>query len=65
MNNLLKGLENKRTFSQYPTGKKNITSMYRWDDTKEVINCKSVVALVKKGILKFSDISIKEQIVNN
>jgi len=65
MKNLLEGLQNGRKFSQYPTGNKNITSMYRWDDTKEVINCKSVQALVRKKLYSFDDVVISSEIVKN
>ena len=52
MEKIKKGLESGRTISQYPTG--NIYGYgeyYRWDDTKEVVNSKSIVALKKRGIL--------------
>jgi hypothetical protein len=45
---LLKG----RTISQYPTGDNyGYSSYYRWDDTKEVVNSKSIIALNRKNIL--------------
>jgi hypothetical protein len=58
-NELAKG----RTIGQYPTGQYGITEMLRFDDTKEVINCKTVMALRDKGLdIK---IVIKEQIIKN
>ena len=62
MKNLLKQLELGRTFSQYPTDK-HLDSRYRYDDTKEVINAKSVSALIRKGHLSWDDIVIKNEII--
>lgn len=64
MKNLLIELNKGRTFSQYPTSKGNIDSYYRFDDTKEVINCKSVLALIRRGILSWDDIIISNEIIN-
>ena len=54
MKTLLEGLKNGRTFSQY-----NSENRYMWDDTKEVINTKSIQAAVRKGHLTWDDIVIK------
>lgn len=60
---LYKELAKGRTIGQYPTGQYGITEMLRFDDTKEVINCKTVMALKDKGLdIK---IVIKEQIIKN
>jgi hypothetical protein len=58
MEKIKKGLENGRTISQYPTGLTGYTEYFRWDDTLEVVNCKSVWALRRKGyevIINISD----------
>ena len=57
-------LKKGRTFSQYPTSKRNTESYYRFDDTKEKINCKSVIALIKRNILSFEDIIISNEKIN-
>tara|TARA_R110002153_G_scaffold7929_4_gene34994 strand:+ start:3078 stop:3275 length:198 start_codon:yes stop_codon:yes gene_type:complete len=45
-------LQKGRTISQYPTGNSyGYGEYYRWDDTKEVVNSKSVWGLKKKGFL--------------
>jgi hypothetical protein len=63
MEKIKKGLENGRTISQYPTGRiRTSTAYFRWDDTLEVVNCKSVWALKRKGyevIINISDKIVK------
>lgn len=50
MKNLIEQLAKGKTFSQYGfAGDKNC--FYRWDDTLEIINTKSVVALRRKGLI--------------
>jgi|TARA_R110001592_G_scaffold42314_1_gene137425 hypothetical protein len=49
MEKIKKGLELGRTISQYPTGRSGYSEYFRWDDTLEVVNCKSVWALRRKG----------------
>jgi len=49
MEKIKKGLESGRTISQYPTGQYGYTEYFRWDDTLEVVNCRSVAALRRKG----------------
>lgn len=57
---LLKG----RTFSQYPTGDvKGYDSYYRWDDNKEVIPSRTVIALVNKEIISIEDIKISSEVI--
>ena len=62
MEKILEGLEKGRTISLYPTG--NIygySEYYRWDDTKKVVNSRSLWALRNKGIK--IDVDIKNQII--
>ena len=50
---ILKQLEKGRTISQYPTHQfthPRYSAMYRWDDSKEVVNCKSICALKRRGV---------------
>ena len=55
MEKIKKGLELGRTISQYSKNtsayseKYGYSWMFRWDDTLEVVNCKSVWALKRKG----------------
>jgi|TARA_R110002051_G_scaffold6097_1_gene29925 HEPN domain-containing protein len=52
MKKIQEELEKGRTISQYPTGNVyGYGEYYRWDDTKEVVRSKSVVALKKRGVL--------------
>tara|TARA_R110002020_G_scaffold240290_2_gene453031 strand:+ start:3743 stop:3940 length:198 start_codon:yes stop_codon:yes gene_type:complete len=52
MKKIQEQLDKGRTISQYPTGNVyGYGEYYRWDDTKEVVNMKSIVALKKRGIL--------------
>jgi len=57
---IVKGLEEGRRISQYPTGK-HFDAMLRWDDTKEVVNVKTVMSLKRKGFEL--NIEIKEEVV--
>ena len=50
-------LESGRTISQYPTGSIGYDSKYRWDDTKEVIALKTIMALQKRRIIDILPIS--------
>ena len=61
MNKILIELAKGRTISQYPTQLKGYTEYLRWDDTLEVVNCKSIVALKRKGYK--IDITISDKIV--
>jgi hypothetical protein len=61
MKNLQSELKKGRTFSQYNNIaglNKMSNSRFMWDDTKEVINSKSVIALKRAGLLE-EKISIK------
>mgnify|MGYP003655824138 FL=1 len=49
MQKIKEQLEKGRTISQYPTGRNGYSEYFRWDDTLEVVNCKSVWALRRKG----------------
>lgn len=52
MKKILEELKKGRTISQYPTGNVyGYGEYYRWDDSKQVVNMKSIVALKKRGIL--------------
>ena len=60
MKKIQEELEKGRTFSQYNNISglnKMSNSRYMWDDNKEVINSKSVIALKRKGVI--NEISIK------
>jgi len=62
MKKLQSELKKGRTFSQYnniPGLNKMSNSRFMWDDTKEVISLKSVVALKKAGAIQ-GEISIKQ-----
>tara|TARA_R110000824_G_scaffold382522_1_gene575732 strand:+ start:303 stop:497 length:195 start_codon:yes stop_codon:yes gene_type:complete len=62
MEKIKEGILKGRTISQYPTGQYGYTEYFRWDDTLEVVNCKSVWALRKKGFevpIKISDKIVK------
>tara|TARA_R100000742_G_C4276812_1_gene98148 strand:+ start:1310 stop:1501 length:192 start_codon:yes stop_codon:yes gene_type:complete len=51
MKKIQEGLNLGRTISQYPTGNSyGYSSYFRWDDTKEVVNSKSVLALKRRGL---------------
>ncbi len=63
MKKLAKALSTGRTFSQYFTSESCDSSYYRYDDTKEVIHCKSVVALVERGLFSWDDIKISKEII--
>ena len=61
MKKLQSELKKGRTFSQYNNISglnKMSNSRFMWDDTKEVINAKSVIALKRAGLLE-GIISIK------
>ena len=62
MEKIRKELELGRTISQYPTGDTyGYDSMLRWDDTKQVVNSRSVFALQNKGYK--INIPIKTQVI--
>jgi hypothetical protein len=50
MKKIQEQLEKGRTISQYPTGHAGYSEYFRWDDTKEVVNCKSIWALKRRGV---------------
>tara|TARA_R110002126_G_scaffold31012_2_gene100485 strand:- start:218 stop:409 length:192 start_codon:yes stop_codon:yes gene_type:complete len=51
MDKIKKQLELGRTISQYPTGNSyGYGEYYRWDDTKEVVNSKSICALKRREV---------------
>ena len=62
MKKILEELKKGRTISQYPTGNVyGYGEYFRWDDTKVVVNCRSVWALRKKGVeIK---IEVKDQVI--
>tara|TARA_R110000751_G_scaffold110844_1_gene208579 strand:+ start:186 stop:383 length:198 start_codon:yes stop_codon:yes gene_type:complete len=63
MDKIKKQLELGRTISQYPTGNSyGYSEYYRWDDTKEVVNSKSVWALKRKGLIPM-ELPISNQII--
>lgn len=59
---ILDRLAKGKTISQYPTGSTyGYSSMLRWDDSKEVVNCKTVLALQNKGVV--INIDIKNEVI--
>ena len=53
MEKIQEQLEKGRTISQYPTRQwphPRYNAMYRWDDSKEVVNLKSICALKRRGV---------------
>lgn len=60
MDKILEGLKNGRTIGQYNThGETNYRNQwyFRWNDNLEVVNCKSLWALRRKG----TDVAVSQQ----
>jgi|TARA_R110000796_G_scaffold65936_9_gene152115 hypothetical protein len=53
MKKIQEQLEKGRTISQYPTAQvtnPRYNYYFRWDDSKLVVNCKSIWALKRRGV---------------
>ena len=53
MKKIKEQLEKGRTITQYTTAlvsSPRYNYYFRWDDTKEVVNCKSIWALKRRGV---------------